>query len=200
MVEDYESASKKSVEEVTESPKGVDGPPLASKDTNAARKPKDYVEIIEANTDRLTAVYKEMDYTYLADLLAEWEQQRTANDGATIRRKIQGMMTGLSRFDCYGRTGYELVVLFSDGSCTSKILIHSDEVQRQIGLTPEETTKFLSSVSKDDMWEAVTVLEGKLSTLQCTLDIEVNNNTRYPVAVEVDSAFDMSWLQRNNIK
>ncbi|KAI3923342.1 hypothetical protein MKW98_026935, partial [Papaver atlanticum] len=59
-----------------------------------------------------------MPYTYLDNLL---EQQRKADDGATIRGKIQGMMTGLSEFRFGGRKEYELVVYFDDGSCTSEI-------------------------------------------------------------------------------
>ncbi|RZC75358.1 hypothetical protein C5167_050847 [Papaver somniferum] len=124
MVEDLRAECKKSVEEVIKSPKGE-----IMQTDDAALKPKEYDEIVKDNSNRLTDEYKAMPYTYLTSLLAEWDQRKMVDDRAPIRRKIQGMMTGLSRLEFYGRTEYELVVKFDDGSCTSDVVIHHDMIK-----------------------------------------------------------------------
>ncbi|MCL7051856.1 hypothetical protein MKW94_017209 [Papaver nudicaule] len=169
--------------------------------TSAAWKAKTLDEIVKDNSNRLSDAHKELPYRYLDSLLEQWEVQKKAaavgDDRATttIRGKIQGFMFGLTSFKFAPRPEYELVVYFQDGSCTSEILIHHSVVQRQIGLSPEEVTEYLNSSVGDEMWETMMEYKLMLSTLQCTLVVEINNDSDVPVAVELDSAFDVSWVR-----
>ncbi|MCL7051060.1 hypothetical protein MKW94_012189 [Papaver nudicaule] len=149
-----------------------------------------FKEIVIDNSNKLTAEDKAMPCTYLVHLMEDMHPKMT-DDTSVIRCKIQGIMTGLSEYKYLDRTEYVLRVRFSDGSYTSKVDIHHNLVQRQIGLTPKQVNAYLSSPNGKTrllMREAMAQYLIELSTLKCTLVVVMHKSSPFPVAVEIDSS------------
>ncbi|KAI3913306.1 hypothetical protein MKW92_029428 [Papaver armeniacum] len=160
--------------------------------TIADWEPKYFDEIVEGNSNKLTPKQEDMSYTYLADLFKLCKGRKKADAGTPTQFKIQGIMCGLSGFNFDENSEYKLIVLFKDGSDISEVRIQHNIVERQIGLTPKEVCKILSSSAGDVMEKIMTKYECMLSSLQGTLIIEMSNDSAIPVAIEVDSSFDKS--------
>ncbi|MCL7027483.1 hypothetical protein MKW94_003830, partial [Papaver nudicaule] len=120
------------------------------------------------NSNRLTRKQKEMDYTYLDELFDDWEEKN--RDGETSAL-YKGLMHGVIKFEFENMSKYELIVMFRDGSDTSQIFI-DHKVSLNLNI----------------------LLLSFLVLLQGTLIVEMKTGSAVPVAVQVDSTYNASWV------
>ncbi|MCL7035279.1 hypothetical protein MKW94_021489, partial [Papaver nudicaule] len=148
---------------------------------------------------------KEIPLKYLANLLSDWAANK---DGTpSMKSYIMGIITGMGplRFNKKGEllNDHELFVLVDDGSLISKVYVHSEVVERQIGCSLEEIGAALSSPDKKAravMRRKMEEFETMLSKFKGTLLVEMNKNSADPVALEMkqgSSYYDPTWLDES---
>ncbi|MCL7038286.1 hypothetical protein MKW94_016179, partial [Papaver nudicaule] len=147
---------------------------------------------------------KEIPLKYLANLLSDWAANE---DGApSMKSYIMGIITGMGplRFNKKGELLHDrLFVLVDDGSLISKVYVHNEVVERQIGCSLEEIGAALSSPdekARAAMRRKMEAFETMLSKFKGTLLVEMNRNSDVPVALEMkqgSSYYDPTWLDES---
>ncbi|OVA17457.1 protein of unknown function DUF1767 [Macleaya cordata] len=146
---------------------------------------------------------REIPFTYLASLLANWAMKK--DDTQFIQGKIKCFLTGVKGFQFKERTTYELQVYVDDGSLISEVCIDHNVVQKGIGYSPEQVTAALSSSNKNvvgQMKETMKQFQIFLANFEGTMLVELNKSSSLPVAIEMNQGCSTSdaWLLLRRLK